>query len=92
MDKIYAGDDGTVIELETGTDLTDATGCTILVRRPDGSEDAWGASKSGTKIMRKTTAADLSAPGIYKLQARFVLPGWSGRGATAELRVYDPFE
>lgn len=91
MGKNYVGDVGLAVELDTGVDLAGATGCTILVRQPDGEEVEWSAAVSGTKLVHVTASGDLPLPGVYRLHAAFTLGGWSGLGECATLTIYDKF-
>lgn len=91
-EKVYVGDTGTEIVLDCGINISTATVRQILVRRPDGTETTWNASADGTTaIVYTTQAVDLSQPGIWLLQAAITMPGWSGKGATAELMVHRRF-
>ena len=91
MGKNYVGDVGLAVELDTGVDLTGATGCKILVRQPDGTEVEWSATTDGTKLVHVTAADDLEQAGVYKLHAAFTLGGWTGMGECAMLTIHDKF-
>jgi len=91
--KVYKGDIGTDIILDCVTDISSATTREILVKKPDGSTVTWAATAEGaTSIKYTVQSGDLSAAGLYLLQASIVTPSWSGRGETFELRVYDHFK
>lgn len=91
MAKNYVGDAGLAVVLDTGVDLTAATGCVILVQNPDGTETTWAATVDGTKLVHATVAEDLSLPGVYRLHAAFTLGGWSGLGEVTKMTIYERF-
>jgi len=91
--KVYVGDIGTVITLDTNETISSATTTDIRVKKGDGTITNWPGSLSGTDSVTYTiTEDDLSCPGIYKVQAYVVMASWSGLGETAEFQVYDTFE
>ncbi|HWQ18555.1 MAG TPA: hypothetical protein VN455_02180 [Methanotrichaceae archaeon] len=71
MSKIYIGDVGVEIRLDTGVDIDDATLLAIEVLKPDKTPDEWEATQYGTtqSITYTTIADDLDQAGTYKLQA-----------------------
>ncbi len=90
--KIYVGDIGTVITLDTNESITSATTTDIKVKKGDGTIATWTGSLSGSDSVTYTTVdGDLSCSGIYKAQAYVVMTGWSGLGETVEFRVYAAF-
>ena len=94
--KIYVGDVGTAIIVDCGSDLRGAS-ADLAVRKPDGSETAWVASvvtvDGKERFLRYVTqGGDLDQPVTYKVQARVHVPGWSGRGATFEFKVYKHYK
>jgi hypothetical protein len=96
-DKIYVGDIGTLILLDTAATLTGGT-VTIEYTKPDGSTGSWAGtittSASGAnKGISYTTASagDLNQPGLWKLQAHAVLSGGTWSGVTVPLIVYPAF-
>lgn len=90
--KIYVGDIGTVITLNTNETISTATATDIKVRKGDGTITTWVGSLSGTDSVTYTVVdGDLSCQGIYKVQAYVVTPGWSCLGETAEFQVYAAF-
>lgn len=91
--KVYVGDVGTEIILDCMTDISGATTTEIVAQKPNGSRVTWPAQiVESTKLKYVTIQGDLSHPGLWKLQARVVLPDWSGRGETFEVRIYNLFE
>ena len=91
--KIYVGDIGTVITLDTNETISSATTTDIKVKKGDGTTATWTGSLSGSDSVEYTIVdGDLSCSGIYKVQAYVVMPGWSGLGETAEFTVWNAFE
>ncbi len=90
--KIYVGDIGTVITLDTNETISAATTTDIRVKKGDSTLATWTGSLSGSDSVAYTIAdGDLSCSGTYKVQAYVVIPGWSGLGETAEFLVYAAF-
>jgi|Deesub1362B_J571_1020462.scaffolds.fasta_scaffold00499_25 tRNA(Met) C34 N-acetyltransferase TmcA len=96
MGKIYRGDTGIKIVLDTETDLTDATMAKILVKKPSGSEDEWIADfddKIAGKISYTISHNELNETGLYKLQAYVEFTDGSKLlGETCSLVVFDKYE
>lgn len=91
-DKVYIGDTGTAVELDTGVDLSGATVTEIAVQKPDGSAATWAASVTGsTKLRYVSLAATFDQAGTWRVQAKVTLPSGAWRGETAEFKVYKPF-
>lgn len=89
-DKSYVGDVGTILVVDTGSDITLATTTKILVRKPDGTETFWTGTLYNTRYIKYTILAnDFDMSGTYYLQSYVVLPTWTGRGETATITVYD---
>ena len=90
--KVYVGDIGTLITLDTNESILSATTTDIKVKKGDGTIATWVGSLSGTDSVTYTTVdGDFSCLGIYKVQAYVVMTDWSGLGETAEFRVYAAF-
>jgi hypothetical protein len=89
MGKIYVGDIGTLISLDTGVDLTAAISVAILAIRPDGSKVVWIGFGLGTVINYTAQAGDLSQRGDWRLQAQVVLPSGKWSGETVILTVHN---
>ncbi len=88
--KPYVGDIGTDIILDVHEDLTGAT-VGISVRKPSGTTAVWPAAVHESRSVRHTAAAgDFNETGVYRVQPVISLADgtWSGRGKTAEFRVY----
>lgn len=90
--KIYVGDIGTVITLDTNEVISGATTTDIKVKKGDGTIATWTGSLSGNDSVTYTIVdGDLSCSGIYKIQAYVDMTTWSGLGETAEFQVYAAF-
>jgi len=92
--KIYKGDIGVEIRLDTAQSLTGATAMKIKVQKPDGTETEWLAKQyDSTMIYYVTISGDLAASGDYILQS-YVEWGEDSKhtGESVILKIYEPFE
>lgn len=93
--KIYVGQVGVSVELDTQDDvaiLAIATVLKIKFRRPDGVSGVWDAVRDGSVLKYQTTApSDLPVAGVWKLQAYGEGNGWKIRGETVDFTVRDLF-
>lgn len=91
--KIYIGDIGTTITLNTNETITAATITNIKMRKGDGTIVTLVGELSGAdSVTYDFVDGDLSCRGIYKVQAYIEMPDWSGLGETASFQVYGAFE
>jgi len=91
--KIYVDTVGLIIEIDMGEDLTGATGLAFEVKKPDDSLDSWTPSIYDSNYLRYTTQnGDLDKPGIYKIQPKFTLSGWTGPCNTVVILVYGEYQ
>ena len=99
--EAHVDDVGTEVRLNVTdggvpVDLTGATELTILLGKPSGAVAAKPATVLGAEtegvIRCYTSAGDLDEAGLYLVQARLVLPAWSGHSDKRQLRVYDNVE
>jgi hypothetical protein len=89
LDKVYAGDVGTKIRLDSGSNISAATTLKIKYKKPDGSTGEWTAVLEGTtQAYYITQVNDLDQRGKWELQLFVVLPTWTGHGETCELQIY----
>ncbi len=90
MNKVYVGDTGTEILLDTGANLTGNSSLQILVRKPNNTTVLWDAARVGsTSVIKFVTLSNtLNVAGTWKLQAKVTIPGWSGHGETFTFTVY----
>ena len=93
IEKVYVGNVGTNIDLDTEVDITSSTSLKILALKPDGTtEVSWTASRDGTSVVRYTTqAGDLDVEGTWRLQAEVTTASGKWLGNTVTLRVYPEF-
>jgi hypothetical protein len=92
MSKVYVGDTGTAIVLDTLQDLTTASLAAIEVRKPNGQTVTWTAAVfETTKVRFVTLAGTFDMAGEWALQAKVTMPAGSWLGEVAPLRVYAPF-
>lgn len=91
--KVYRGDIGTAIILDTRSPIDGATKASIKFKRPQGTSGEWvGGVYEGTKIKYIIEDGDLDTAGIWFLQAYVETPAWKGRGETVRLVVFNDFE
>lgn len=89
--KIYLGDTGTEIILDTGEDLTSATVMKILYKNKTTSGEWIATVVETTKLRYVTQTDDLDVSGVWKVQAYVEMPSWSGKGNTASFNVLTSF-
>ena len=91
-EKIYVGNIGTVIDLDTEVDISTATSAKISVLKPDDTEVEWAGTIEGTTVVRYTTNAnDLDQEGVWRLQALVTTPSGTWLGNTVTMAVYPEF-
>ena len=96
MSKVYAGDIGTVILLDTGVTLTGGT-VAIKWQDPAGNTGTWtgtiatSASGANKGISFTTVAGSIDISGDWLLQAHAVLTSGTWRGETVTMPVYPAF-
>lgn len=85
---VFVNDVGTIIRLDTGVDISNATETVIVMRKPDKTTVELSASIYDTTTLQYITVdGDINAAGTYKVQAKVVTPDWSGRGSIATFNV-----
>lgn len=92
MAKIFKGDVGTVIIVDTLNDLSEASVIKLKVKKPGATTVVeWTPVEvvETTKLQYVIVADDLDKVGVYSLQAYVELPAWSGHGEVATFQVYD---
>jgi len=91
-EKIYVGNIGTVIDLDTEVDISTATSVKIAALKPDDTEVEWTGTIEGTTVVRYTTVADdLDQEGVWRLQAKVTTPSGTWLGNTVTMAVYPEF-
>ncbi len=93
---VHEGEVGTVITLqaiENGAvvNITGGTNFKIFARTPSGTVKTWTASiitaASGTFGYTTTATSDLDEEGMWLLQGKFTLSGWTGYALKSQLDV-----
>lgn len=94
LDKIYVGDIGLKIRLDSQADLSGAAVQKILYRKPgDLTEYEWSATIEENRYVCYTVVEDdLDTAGEWLLQAYVETSTWEGRGETVRMTVYDIFK
>ena len=94
--RVFIGDVGTMIRLDTCQDVSTGTDLKIYYKKPiSGTIGSWTAtldSVDNNKIYYITQSGDLDEKGTWLFRSSLTLGSWSGSGCTAELEVYDPFD
>jgi len=93
-DKMYVGDVGTVITVETNSVLTGASATNLKILKADGTEATWvGAINGTTQIDYTIKADDLSVAGNWFLNSFVTFAsGDQWTGETVKFPVYNPFD
>lgn len=102
VDKYYAGDIGTLIDVNTCTLVVGATVSRLIVQKPSGVSFNWEGEVSDienpvsgnieTHIQYTVVDGDFDEVGQYMVVAYIVSPTWSGHGTMASFNVHDVFE
>lgn len=94
MSKIYVGDVGTVLTVETNSTLTGASATNLKILKADGTEVTWtGAINGTTQIDYTFVADDINVAGDWYLNSFVTFAGgdqWTGE--TVKFKVYNPFD
>ena len=95
--KIYVGDIGLALLADCGVNVTGADDITFEVTKPDGDVVEWDAEVTSVAgvpnfLVHYTELDDLDQAGTYKVQPKFRLSAWAGKGETAKFKVYDDFK
>lgn len=89
--KVYVGNTGTLISLNTEISLSDASLVQILILKPDGSNVTWTGLAVGPNIQYITIAGDIDQPGTWFLQASVQKSSGTLSGETVPLYIYPAF-
>ena len=95
MGKVYKGDIGTKIVLDTKQNIVLADVMKIYYTKPDGTVGNWIAEKEAdNQSVSYTTISvnDLNIAGLWKLMAYVEIPSWKGYGETVDFIVYSTFD
>jgi len=91
-DKVYVGDIGTEIIVNCGQSIVGATATTLEILKPDGTNKSWSATVYMNNYLKYTVkSGDLDIPGLFRVQAKLTLGGWTGRGETDSFRAYPSY-
>jgi len=91
--KWYVGTVGVKLVVETGQDLSTAFQVSVLVKKPDGTQEEWIGTANGTQIEYIIQNGDLDQAGIYRIQAKVTFADGSvWYGHTDVLVIYELFE
>ena len=94
-EKHYVGEVGTVVWVDCGIAVDDATGVTVEIERPDGTVVSKAAvpetyNGSDNYVRFSIEAGDLNQAGDFKCQVKLTLGPWTGRGAEFTISVDEP--
>lgn len=89
--KLYVGDIGTEIILDTKTDISGASSVAIKYMKPGTTSiSSWvGTILDGTKVRYVLQVDDIDVSGTWKIMAYVNMGAWAGHGETVTLSVYD---
>ena len=86
--KAYIDDIGTEILIDMRESIAAATGITLNVKKPDGTEVSWTPAIYNVNFLRYITIADdLDQHGKYTIQPSLTLGDWVGYGDTVHMNV-----
>jgi hypothetical protein len=92
-EKIYIGNVGTIIDIDMGEDVSQATNLSLSVQKPSGQTVTWIPQIQDTNYLRYVLqAGDVDLAGTYRIQPKLTLGTWMGYGIVVQLRVYELFE
>ena len=98
MSRVYVGDTGTAVEVQTFIDLTTATTKEILVKRPDGSiltktaTYPSGYTASHGRIFFASLVTDFNEAGTYYVQAHIASVSTDHLGDNTSFIVYSVYD
>jgi len=90
---IHVGDVGTVIELDTGADISTATTVGIKYKKPDNSTGEWTGSVSTidgvqSGVSYTLQSGDIDQCGLWIMHAHVIMPTWQGHGGRVGVTIY----
>lgn len=91
MSKVFKGDLGTKLVVDTDVDISLATVLKIYYIKPDGTKGSWTGTLEGTDSISYTTTSvsDLGQVGLWILQAYVEMSGGKWYGEAVALNIYD---
>ena len=81
------GDIGSLIELDTGEDISSGSGAKIKYKKPSGDTGEWSATIDDTKLTYTTADGDLDEAGTWLIQGYLTVGIWTGHTAATEIHV-----
>lgn len=92
MGRVFRGDIGVELRVDTGIDLSGATVTIIRVKKPNKQSVDWTPSVSGTVLVYTTVAGDLDQKGVYNIISYVEFGSTSKHsGEVAEWEIFEPF-
>jgi len=96
MAKIYVGSKRIKITVPTGIDLTDALTYKYYIKKPNGSEATWTATRvapyTDGNLVYYTVAGDLDLAGLYLGQAYITTANAIYWGETFSFKVWEKYK
>lgn len=96
MTHVYKGSVGVTFEVDTQTDLTDATKVSIIVQKPSKSTSEWeavvGDDPSDGILTYVSKEGDLDENGFYYIQSYVEFDDQIFYGQSVKIKVYDTYE
>lgn len=78
--------------LNTGIDLSDATGLKILYQTPEGRKGYFNAATDGNSLSYQLSNDDIDVVGEWKFQAKVNIGGRSGYGDIVKINFLKPID
>lgn len=89
MGKIYVGDVGTVLKLDTKVDISDCSVFKIRYQKPDGTSDYWTAVRVGQKVRVISDANTWDQSGNWLYQSYVEEGSNKWHGEVISHRIYE---
>jgi predicted ATP-dependent Lon-type protease len=90
MSKIYKGDFKHVITVDFVSPISSGTTFSLIVVKPDETEETWIGALSGThSIVYTTVDGDFDQAGIYQFNSKVTTATGEFTGDSVTLEVYD---
>jgi len=90
MSRVFKGDIGTKIKLNSGQDISSASKIQIRFKKPGGTKGVWAAVLEGTQygyyILK---SGDMDENGVWEVQLYVEIDNWKGYGEIATFTAYE---
>ena len=86
--KVFVGDVGTIISVDTTVNIEDATVHVLDVIFPDSTTATWVATQNGEFLEYTSEDGDLDQYGIHIIRARIETSAGKWRGTETTFRVH----